>query len=417
MEPKPAGLSMPPQELVEHLYALAQVLVPDAKQAARLVEQTCRVVFARPGPPDRLGMIRTMLSLHRASGIAPLGEPGETPPSEILSEAALQPLTTRAVGRVLPFVWATLPPGRRLLLWLDAVEHFDTDTIALLTGQPASSVGKVLEEARSALTTGVLEGLSETERAVVQPVSPSVWIPLALQTLREQEWTVLPPTLSSFPRTSVTPTTEGTASEKPSAEAATAPSAPPRARWRQVVVALCLILITGLLGYYVSVWLPGGQLPALVEAPQTSSIVLLTASQPDSLALTVATQDPEEGAAFVRERLAWRLAVPEIEDAPLKGVSIREISEEVEIPVLQFDDRRAGQVIQVYVFDYRLLDLYSDRLSLEPDIQNQIVAEQHYDLHDLGEKQVLVWRHRDDIYVAVTHGEAETLQGRITFAS
>jgi hypothetical protein len=63
------------------------------------------------------------------------------------------------------------------------------------------------------------------------------------------------------------------------------------------------------------------------------------------------------------------------------------------------------------------LDLYSDRLSLEADIQNQIVAEQHYDLHDLGEKQVLVWRHRDDIYLAVTRGEAETLQGRITFAS
>jgi hypothetical protein len=415
MEGKPAGLPMPLQASVEHLYALAQVLVPDAKQAARLVEQTCRVVFARPGPHDRLGMIRTMLSLHRASGALSVVEPGEVPPPEVISEEALQPLTTRAVGRVFPFVWATLPPGRRLLLWLDTVEHFDAETIGALTGQPPATVQTELDEARKALTTGVLMGLSETERAVVQPVSPSVWIPMALQTLREQEWTVLPPTLLSMPPPPAPSETSPSAQHK-TPEAAVPPSGRRHPRGRQVVVVLCLILVTGVLGYYVSVWLSGGQLPALVEASESSSIVLLTASQPDSFDLVMTTESPEQVTAFVQERLDWRLAVPLIEGASLQGVTLREISEDVEIPVLQFDDRQIRQPILVYVFDYRLLDLYSDRLSLEADIQNQIVAEQHYDLHDLGEKQVLVWRHRDDIYLAVTRGEAETLQGRIAFA-
>jgi hypothetical protein len=51
---------------------------------------------------------------------------------------------------------------------------------------------------------------------------------------------------------------------------------------------------------------------------------------------------------------------------------------------------------------------------LEQDVLIAIASENHFDLHDLSEKnKVLIWRHDNDIFMAVTSGDARDLRERI----
>ena len=109
--------------------------------------------------------------------------------------------------------------------------------------------------------------------------------------------------------------------------------------------------------------------------------------------------------------------MPGIDGAVLSGVAIVEIAPAVEIPAFIFQDPASDGRITLYAYTYALLDRYETRLQLERDILQQIQNERHFDLHDLGENKVLVWRNRDEIYVAVTTGEAESLRDRISFPS
>ncbi len=130
------------------------------------------------------------------------------------------------------------------------------------------------------------------------------------------------------------------------------------------------------------------------------------------------TESPEEAEAYVQDQLQWRLTLPSIDQAVLSGVGLREVAPAITVPVFLYqdtaqDDRR----IALYVFSYALLDRHGDRIQLEPEIQRQITDDGRFDLHDLGKRNVLVWRNRDDIYVAVTPGNPEALRKRIVFPS
>jgi hypothetical protein len=109
-----------------------------------------------------------------------------------------------------------------------------------------------------------------------------------------------------------------------------------------------------------------------------------------------------------------RITIPSINEATLQGVSIREVADDADVPVLLFQDIASGKSITIYVYSYAFLDRHERRLVLERDILRQIEAEGNFDLHDLGETKALIWRYRDDIFVAITSGDAEELRGRIS---
>ncbi len=80
-------------------------------------------------------------------------------------------------------------------------------------------------------------------------------------------------------------------------------------------------------------------------------------------------------------------------------------------------DETDDGAITLYVFSYALLDQHKEHIQLEPEILRQIQDDEQFDLHDLGRRNALVWRNRDDIYVAVTPGAPEALRKRIVLPS
>ena len=128
------------------------------------------------------------------------------------------------------------------------------------------------------------------------------------------------------------------------------------------------------------------------------------------------TDDRGRAAEYIASELDWRLTVPRIEGASLQGASRHEIISDTFIPLLTYHDEATNELIPVFVYDYALLGRVRDRLRFEAETLRQIEDENHFELHDMGSKQVLVWRNRDDIFVAVTRGGAESLQDRIYVA-
>jgi hypothetical protein len=170
-----------------------------------------------------------------------------------------------------------------------------------------------------------------------------------------------------------------------------------------------LIVVVGLTGYFAS--------QSVEQAPETS-LIAFSVQQAEDLTTTFPTSSLEQAEEFVRGNLGQRLTLPTIDNATLTGVGVHKPVPDVSVPAFFYqDDLEDNQTLVLYVYNYALLNRFEDRLSLEPGILRQIQEEQHFDLHDLGERKVLVWRNRDDIYVAVTSGDAEALRQRILFPS
>ena len=172
---------------------------------------------------------------------------------------------------------------------------------------------------------------------------------------------------------------------------------------------LLLILGIGAIGYVTS--------RSLESEPETN-LITLAVRQADAVRPSIETASAEQAENFVRDELNWLLTLPTIDDAVLTGVGSREVVPGVTVPVFLFDDTLTdGPAITLYVFSYALLERHKEHIQLEPEILRQIQDNEQFDLHDLGRRNVLVWRNRDDIYVAVTPGDPEALRKRIVFPS
>ena len=174
---------------------------------------------------------------------------------------------------------------------------------------------------------------------------------------------------------------------------------------------LLLILGVGAIGYVTS--------QSLEREPETN-LITLAVRQADAVRPSIQTGSPEQAEDFVRDELNWLLTLPTIDDAVLTGVGSREVAPGITVPVFLFDDtldETDGPAITLYVFSYALLDQHKEHIQLEPEILRQIQGDEQFDLHDLGARNALVWRNRDDIYVAVTPGDPEALRKRIVFPS
>ncbi len=187
-------------------------------------------------------------------------------------------------------------------------------------------------------------------------------------------------------------------SPQPAAEPLSA-EIPTRSRLQRVLLAVLLIAAAGLIGYVLS-------RPAPVPPP------------PDALARSVAaaaalrpaldTDLPAEARQFVRDEFGWRVGVPRFATVTLRGVAIARAAPAVEVPVFLYTDGD-GRDVAVFAYNYALLGQVPDRLPL---------ARADYDDLDLGTPvlrqtnghDVLLWRDRDDIYVAVSDLPPETLQ-------
>ncbi|WP_457651411.1 RNA polymerase sigma factor [Rhodocaloribacter sp.] len=411
-----------PNALLQHLdslYTFAQILTPDAEQAADLVVETYRRAMER-SPSERLltdekaWLFQLMRELYRerAGGGETSEAEAAAPGDSALREVRLR-LCRGLVDRALPAVFATLPHEHRLLLTLCDVENLSCVEASVVVGLDAVTACARLEEARRTLSRILRNPVSSAERRLLYllPEEPSEWMPAALQRMIAAELSPLPPTLPSAVAAALEPdrTAAPTHDAAPVARGGSGPLRSRRRPLRGLLTGLAIIVFTGLIGYGVT---------ALIPEPETDfNIITLSARRADDVRPTFRTTSPEQAERYVRDRLGRRITIPSIDHVLFVGVGSGAIIPGAEVPVLLFEDPATGERITVFTYSYAFLERNRGRVQLERDILLQIESDDRFDLHDLGERKVLVWRNRDDIFVAVTAGDADLLRSRIHFPS
>ncbi len=443
---------------LDRLFALAQVVSPNAEQAVLLVEATFRRAFRASIQPDapsneaslsaseyhrmdedrpsydrtgessmdletselaRVRLFRLMMQIRKEKvDEIDDGSSGETFNLAGESSAELadlrRQLTDEFVDRALPQAFATLPSEQRVLLMLCDVERMGCeDAGRVLDLDPAVSCAR-LEEAHVSLHRALYANANSVERHLLDTGLPANWKRAGLQRMAELRLVTLPPTLrpsvasifksiSQADPESVSPSERGRDMDRLDSS---------RTAWTGLLkkfgAVLAIILVAGLLGYGFSYF--------SVREPNIN-LISLSARQATSVEANFQTTSAEEAERYIYERLGSRITLPTIAEADLRGVSIRSVVDNAEVPVLLFQDGATGLPITVYVYSYAFLDRHQKDLLLERDILRQIEAEGNFDLHDLGEVKALVWRNRDDIFIAITSDDAETLRGRIAYPS
>ncbi len=428
-----AALTERQETLLQHLdsvYLLAQAVSPDAKEAAQLVEATYTQAFVtyplnHTDHDDKRWLFHLLMHIrHEQIEFERLVAEEESPPGsppEAL-HALRRGLAQHVADRALPAVLATLPDEQRLLLVLCDAEGLACTDAAYVLDLDAETACLRLEQARTAMHDALHADVSERERQLLDQNLPDDWLRPTLRRTVEAMFGPPPPTLrpailKATPLTIPMATIASALARSRSASSASSPDSalPSRRkdgmRWYRPLVVLLLILGIGAIGYLTS--------RSLDREPETN-LITLAVRQADAVRPSIETGSAEQAENFVRDELNWLLTLPTIDDAVLTGVGSREVAPGVTVPVFLFDDtldETDGPAITLYVFSYALLERHKEHIQLEPEILRQIQDDEQFDLHDLGRRNALVWRNRDDIYVAVTPGDPEALRKRIVFPS
>lgn len=431
--------------LMQHLdglFALAQVVTSNAEQAVQLVERTFRRAFSSPsqasdsgavmadetsqrGTPEsadfenpdeaRVWLFRLMMQIRDEQAAGTTADASDTPatPSAGSELADLRRrLAEEYVDRGLPPAFATLPSQQRMLLMLCDVERMSCENAGRVLGiDPAESCSR-LDEAHLSLHRALHKNANEVERHLLETGLPPNWKRAALNRMAESQLVAVPPTL----RPSVVSIFKDVAhpeGQQIRASDAQIHSESERMRTpvgllKKMAAVLSIIAVAGLLGYGFTY---------LTRHQPDVNLISISARQAESVEANFQTTSAEQAERFIHDRLGLRVTLPTIADAALQGVSIRTVVENAEVPVVLFQDASSDEPVTVYVYSYAFLDRHEKDLVLERDILRQIADEGNFDLHDLGDSKALVWRNRDDIFIAITSGDAEELRGRISFPS
>jgi len=164
-----------------------------------------------------------------------------------------------------------------------------------------------------------------------------------------------------------------------------------RSPLQRAVLALLVIAAAALIGYVLS--RPSGR-----EADADALVRSLEAA--GRLQLQLETDTPAEARRYVRDEFGWRVGVPVFEAIPLRGVAIGRTAPAVEVPVFLYADDE-GRNVAVFAYSYALLDQVPDRLRLT-DADYDGLEEGTPFVRRADGNEVVLWRDRDDIYVAVT---------------
>ncbi len=424
-----APLTERQETLLQHLesvYLLAQAISPDAKDAAQFVEETFTQAFVthplnHTDHDDKRWLFRMLMHIRHEQVeferlVAEEASPPGSPPEAL--QTLRRGLAQHVADRALPAVLATLPEAQRLLLVLCDAEVLPCTDAAYVLDLDAETACLRLEQARTAMREALHADVSEHERQLLDQNLPDDWLRPTLRRTVEAMFGPPPPTLrpAILKATLLTIPVATIASALARSRSASSASSPDSAlrrkdgmRWYRPVVVLLLILGIGAIGYVAS--------RSLEREPETN-LITLAVRQADAVRPSIETDSAEQAENFVRDELNWLLTLPTIDDAVLTGVGSREVVPGVTVPVFLFDDTLTdGPAITLYVFSYALLERHKEHIQLEPEILRQIQDDEQFDLHDLGRRNVLVWRNRDDIYVAVTPGDPEALRKRIVFPS
>lgn len=409
----PPILSLPH---LEPLYALAQALTANPEAATALLEATYRHAY-REGdaidiPKDKAWWISQLIAVQHAiqeqGPMQPLVHPGHAAAVPGLIHARL---TERLIDRILPAAFAALDAEARLLLMLRHAEGFSDEEIGAVMQLEPDVVEGRLAGLHAKVRRALADSADPSERALVTTL-PEGWMEAGLQRMAATHLVPLPPTLRPTLAAALSP---GTAVAKPPPSTRTVATARQERRQAQskrartVLMGVLLVVTAALVGYIGTRLVP--------EPVVETDLLLLSAQQAETIKPLFHSGSAEQAERYVYDRLGWRLTVPDIHGLVLDGVDISEIVPGVEVPAFVFESDSGDERVVLYAYNYALLDRHRDQIRLARDVLSQIEDESHFDLFDLDQRKVLIWRYQDEIFLAITEGDVADLRGRIAFPS
>ncbi len=377
--------------LLKHLdeaYRLALLLQPDPQQAARLLLAIYQEAAETPLDPAQVRQWLIKRLLHHQQLL-------ETPTKPTV--AFEQEVAESLLSRALPAALALLSTKDRLWLYLCDCMGLSPEEAAALLGQPPTGY----TQAQAALQSALHRTLTPGQYALLEfGLSEALLKTHLRQTLERM--------LASPPTSLRTEIAQLLHRSPP-------PPRKIRQRGLRTLVAVAIVLLAGSLGW--AAWLSTRPPEATPASSRGADLIRRSAEIAPSLRVTHPVSQAADAERYLQETLAWRVSVPDIAGARLQGIAMARLTPGLEVPVLIFEDHITGKPLWIYLYTYALLDRYRDRLHLSSDVLRQIEPEQYFDLHVLGRQQVLIWRYRDDIYVAITESDAAALRKRIALPS
>jgi len=125
--------------------------------------------------------------------------------------------------------------------------------------------------------------------------------------------------------------------------------------------------------------------------------------------------EPSQIERFILDRLDRRVQVPRLSEGNLIGISVESILPGFQLPAIRYSDLTNSDEILIYVLDYQIISQMQSRLNVDRGILNHIAIENAYDLQLDGDEERLIFRHRDDIYLALTQSGGVELNERLIF--
>jgi len=175
-------------------------------------------------------------------------------------------------------------------------------------------------------------------------------------------------------------------------------------RMGRAILGIGFALLVGVIGY----WLAPEKSP---DRTLLNDWLAFSVYASQGVEREAPVQDLQQAATFIRERLRRAVTVPAIDGVILEGVGVLSLDEEVAVPVLMYRLPDSTS-IRVLVYNYAILDRMEEWM-VSDSLYQVLEEEGKFYSTQIGAYTVLVWRWRDDIYVAISLLPAEELTRRI----
>lgn len=411
---------------IEPLYALSRVLA-GADEASNLIQavydQAAQVPPAQRPSDERAWLFRLVVEA-RDGDLQPAGSevhPGSD--TSFTDDPFRQKVAEETAERRLPVAFAACSIHERFILAIDVLGEPSDDTLAAALDTSVTNARSIRDQARSALRASLRDVLRGPERMLVDVALPDDVLREHLRELLLDRFHPAPASLQSTVLEVLAEARQDRREDSAPSDSTTIPGfAQLRALWdRGLDAARDWLSLRGLLGGLVFLVVVtagiGGASYVFSSSSAPSSpngLVDFSAERADRVEVALQTETPSRASAFVRQSFDRRISVPQVDGASLRGVGRLSLSMDTDVPAVLYRDGETGTEIVALAFNYALLDELGGRASLDRDHRAELASNETLLAEQQGDRGVVLWRERDDIFVMVAPGlQADALRSRV----
>lgn len=174
---------------------------------------------------------------------------------------------------------------------------------------------------------------------------------------------------------------------------------------RRTMLAIAIVVAVGAAAYFLS---------GRAGNSGATNLVGLVGVGPMHVETILETSEPEEVEDVLRSEFGYRLRAPRIVGTEIAAVGYWDAGRSSRIPVVTYSDP-LGDIQTALVMNYALLDRVSETVYLDRSIRIELEQDRSYAVVSTNDdREVVIWREGDDIFLAVAESGASRLIPRIS---